>query len=103
MSVSRVLQFRRVSLMSPIFESGPIQGEPIVAVSPKPSDPAERWRRCKRIVCSMLNEDRQTWPALLMEYCGDDVDLFLDVACLIRLSPEIGDFIEEPALRKVLP
>ena len=74
-----------------------------MAVSPNLSVPNERWRRCKHIVCSMLTQDRQTWPALLMEHCGDDVDLFLDVACLIRLSPKVGDFIEEPALRKVLP
>ncbi len=73
-----------------------------MAVSRNPSEPTERWQRCKQIVCSMLTEDRETWPSLLVQECGDDVDLFLDAACLIRLSLKVGDFIEEPALRKVL-
>ena len=62
----------------------------------------EHWQRCKEIIGSMLDHDRSSWPSLLLEQCGDDVDLFLDAACLARLSSKLGSFLEEPAVHKVL-
>lgn len=56
----------------------------------------ERWSRCKELVSELLDSDRDAWPALLTRRCGDDVDLFLDVASLMAASRELGDFIQRP-------
>lgn len=60
--------------------------------------PEDLWQRAKPILDDALERDRKQWPTLLMETCGDDVDLFLEVSTLLAASRGLGDFIESSAL-----
>lgn len=56
-----------------------------------------KWHRFKDVVASVLERDRQEWPAALLAQCGDDVDLFLEASALLAVSRSAEDFIEAPA------
>ena len=57
----------------------------------------EGWNRCKNVVASLLDLERQEWPARLVEVCGDDVDVFLEASSLLAVSRAAEDFIHAPA------
>lgn len=57
----------------------------------------EMWRRVKRVIDPILECDRDAWPTLLYQACGDDVDVFLHATCLLEASQRLGTFIEQPA------
>lgn len=59
----------------------------------------QRRQDLKRVVSSLLEEERRKWPRLLVAYCGEDVDLFLDASTLLAVSGSAGDFIDSPAIR----
>ena len=69
---------------------------------PAPDRSGERWARTKDVLGRLLEQERSSWPTFLVEQCGDDVELFLDLACLARLSPYLDSFLEQPAFRRVL-
>lgn len=58
----------------------------------------EMWQRVKRVVDPILETDRQHWPLLLMESCGDDVEVFLQASSLLEASQRLGSFIERPVV-----
>lgn len=62
-----------------------------------------RWQKLKNIFNDTLEQDREEWPAFLLEQCGDDVDLFLEVSSLLAVEAQIGGFIETPAVDSVFP
>lgn len=59
---------------------------------------SEMWQRVKSVVDPILECDRQSWPLLLMESCGDDVDVFLQASSLLEASQRLGSFIERPLI-----
>ena len=62
----------------------------------------EQWEHFKGVVSTLLDEEPASWPTLLVEQCGHDLNLFLDTACFVRLSFHLGTFLEEPALVRAL-
>ncbi len=59
---------------------------------------SKMWQRVKCVVDPILECDRQSWPLLLVESCGDDVDVFLQASSLLEASQRLGSFIERPLI-----
>ena len=59
----------------------------------------DRWQRLKHILGEVLQHPPETWPKWLASHCGDDLDLFLDIAVILARSRTLGDFIEHPVWR----
>lgn len=62
----------------------------------------EKWKRFKKIVTGVLEQEPNEWPSYLFNQCGDDVDLFLDASSMLATSRSMGDFIESPAWHALL-
>src|ERR1700737_2818262 len=61
----------------------------------------ERAERVAEIVDRTLEVEIGQRGALIVDLCGDDQDLFVEVASLLQFEEKARDFIEAPAVEKV--
>jgi Tol biopolymer transport system component/serine/threonine protein kinase/Tfp pilus assembly protein PilF len=56
----------------------------------------ERWKKVEEIFNAAVEKPAKERTAFLIEACGDDADLHQEVARLLAMDEQAGDFIESP-------
>ena len=62
-----------------------------------------RWRQLESLYNKALEMDESRRASFLLEACGDDDGLRRELEALLAREPQVGSFLEKPALREIAP